>query len=248
MKFYKKIIRVLKRSKAVRFFYFYKEFLELGSMKSSRMSLAWEDRYPCLYDSTAYTGFDRHYIYHPAWAIRILSRTKPCLHVDISSTLAFCSMSSAFFKTEFYDYRPPKLSLGNLEVKSQDLQKLTFENNSISSLSCMHVIEHIGLGRYGDALDFNGDIKGIRELSRVLSPEGNLLFVVPVGKVSKIQFNAHRVYKVCDIITEFEKYGLKLKEFTLIPEDEKDGGLVVNPAPELLDRQHYACGCFWFTK
>jgi hypothetical protein len=57
----------------------------------------------------------------------------------------------------------------------------------------MHVIEHIGLGRYGEALDPDGDLKAIRELVRVLAAGGNLLVVVPVGR-PRIQFNAHRIY------------------------------------------------------
>ena len=52
----------------------------------------------------------------------------------------------------------------------------------------MHVIEHIGLGRYGDEMDPDGDLKAIDELKRVLSRKGDLLFVVPVGK-PKIMYN-----------------------------------------------------------
>ncbi|NDC42314.1 MAG: DUF268 domain-containing protein, partial [Chitinophagia bacterium] len=56
---------------------------------------------------------------------------------------------------------------------------LPFESDSIPSLSCMHTIEHVGLGRYGDQLDPQGDLKAIAELKRVVQPGGDLLFVTP---------------------------------------------------------------------
>ena len=56
-------------------------------------------------------------------------------------------MVSAFIPVEFYDYRPAELSLSGLEFKHADLTHLPFADNSVESLSCMHVIEHIGLGR-----------------------------------------------------------------------------------------------------
>jgi hypothetical protein len=112
----------------------------------------------------------------------------------------------------------------------------------------MHTVEHVGLGRYGDPFDYDGDLKAIHELARVLAVGGNLLFVIPLGKEARIQFNAHRIYKKEQVIAYFEKEGLKLKEFTLIPENEKDGGLVVDPDKTVLNNQKYGCGCFVFTK
>ena len=82
---------------------------------------------------------------------------------------------------------------------SADLTQLHFESESIESLSCLHTVEHIGLGRYGDPIDYDGDLKAIRELKRVVVKGGSILFVVPVGK-PKIIFNAHRIYSYEQII------------------------------------------------
>lgn len=223
----------------------FRAFAELPSQSEARFSVRWVDRLPCLYDKTAATAFDRHYIYHPAWAARVLSITKPKEHVDISSTLAFCTIVSAFIPIKFYDYRPAALTLNGLVSEHADLTALPFESGSVLSLSCMHTVEHVGLGRYGDPLDPDGDLKAIRELRRVLAPGGTLLFVVPIGK-PKLMFNAHRIYSYEQILGYFP--GLKLAEFALVPDDPKAGGLLENASKELADAQSYGCGCFWFRK
>jgi len=230
---------------------FQKEFdnlKDLGTKTSQRFKLDWENRYACLNDKTNTTSFERHYMYHTAWAARVLQQTQTQVHKDFSSSLFFNAIASAFVNIEFYDYRPAELILTNFETKQADLTQLNFNANSVKSLSCMHVVEHIGLGRYGDILDYDGDLKAIKELARVLAIDGNLLFVVPVGGEAKIMFNAHRIYQPKQIIDLFESEGLDLKEFTLIPEEAQDGALVKNPSPELIAKQDYACGCFWFSK
>jgi len=221
------------------------KFRELSRNGQRDFSILWKDRLPFLNDNTGSTGFDRHYIYHPAWAARILAQTKPKFHVDISSSLHFCTMLSAFIPVKFYDYRPADVQLTGLTSESADLLALPFAKDSIESLSCMHVIEHVGLGRYGDPLDPEGDMKAIAELKRVLAPDGTLLFVVPIG-APKIIFNAHRIYSYEQVVTYFSD--LELKEFALIPDDPRDGGLIYDATKKRADAQTYACGCFWFSK
>lgn len=233
----------------ISYLHFIVEFLKFKkrtTKASKRFEIRWADRYPCFDDQTNSTAFDRHYIYHPAWAARILAQTFPKEHVDISSILHFCTLVSAFIPIKYYDYRPADLKLENLTSESADLLSLPFTDGSIQSLSCMHVVEHVGLGRYGDPLDPNGDLKAIAELKRVLMPGGILLFVVPVGGSSKIMFNAHRIYRYDQIIDYFRD--LELKEFALIPDRPEHGGLVRNSPKNLADTQGYGCGCFCFRK
>ncbi|MDO9000768.1 MAG: DUF268 domain-containing protein [Bacteroidota bacterium] len=226
----------------------FKKFIALESRATKRFSISKNNFRPQLEENSSTTNFDRHYTYHPAWAARILKEINPTAHIDISSTVNFSTIVSAFIPISFYDYRPAEIVLPNLSCDFQDLCKLTFEDNSIESLSCMHTVEHVGLGRYGDALNYDGDLIAMKELSRVLKANGNLLFVVPIGSESKIYFNAHRVYTKNQIEKTMFDFGLSLKEFTLIPELGKDGGLVKSPSEQLLNKQTYACGCFWFTK
>lgn len=210
--------------------------------KRDDMPLRISEIYPCLKDSITATPFDQHYTYHPAWAARILAVTRPEMHIDISSILSFSTIVSAFIPVKFYDYRPAALQLSNLSSGFADLTQLPFENASVISLSCMHTIEHIGLGRYGDPIDPEGDLKAINEIKRVIKPGGTVLFVTPVGR-SRIEYNAHRIYSFEQITSYFS--GFTLQEFSLIPDK---GGLLQNAAPELVQQQEYGCGCFWFIK
>jgi len=207
-----------------------------------RIPISKDDLFPCLNDKTSTTYFEPHYTYHPAWAARVIREISPDKHIDISSSLQFCTMLSAFVKTEFYDFRPAVIELDNLESKKGNLMALDFETGSVFSISCMHTIEHIGLGRYGDEIDPSGDLKAIKELCRVCAPKGHLIVAVPVGK-ERIEFNAHRIYNAL----KFSKYfnGFTLKEFSLISDN---GAFLRNADISDADHQRYGCGCFWFVK
>lgn len=220
-------------------------FRSSESKTKKRFPLNEEDLFPCLHDNTQYTAFDRHYVFHVAWACRIVALIKPEVHIDFSSSLYFCTTVSAFVPTRFYDFRPAQLELNGLESLEGDLTRIAFPDNSIESLSCLHTIEHVGLGRYGDPIDYDGDLKAIAELKRVVKPGGSLLFVTPVGR-SRIQYNAHRIYSYDQVLEYFS--GFELREFSLVPDNPEEGGLIRNADKELSDKQSYGCGCFWFVK
>jgi len=197
-------------------------FIEASKALPKRFDMA-ED-YPIMTEDEA-QRFDEQYIYHTAWAARQLRKTAPYPHhVDIGSSLYFVGIVSAFIPVVHYDYRPPKLlRMSGLTVKDADITALPFPDESIVSLSCLHVVEHIGLGRYGDAIDPEGDLKAMRELQRVLAVGGRLIFAVPTGP-NVIQYNAHRLYEAQDIPMYFK-------------------GMVVETEDDLA-----GCACFVFRK
>ena len=223
-----------------------RDYFRFKKASQNRFSISLLDANPQIKDCTVTTGFDRHYVYHTSWAARVLAELKPKKHIDISSSLYFAGIVSAFVPIEFYDYRPANLHLSNLQSKKGDLMSLPFDDNSVHSISCMHTIEHVGLGRYGDPIDPDGDIKAVNELKRVTAKGGSILFVVPIGEKAVIEFNAHRIYTYDQVISLFA--GLTLKEFALISEDDAKGGLIRNTSPSLTEGEHYGCGCFWFIK
>tara|TARA_R110002110_G_scaffold213678_3_gene427055 strand:+ start:553 stop:1299 length:747 start_codon:yes stop_codon:yes gene_type:complete len=80
-------------------------------------------------------------------------------------------------------------------------------------------VEHDGLGRYGDPLDPNGDLKAMQRLKDFLHDDSLVYFAVPVG-ADKIVFNVHRVYgyKRIDKLLEgwdvVDQYGFNENSFT----------------------------------
>ena len=221
------------------------DYLKFKKFHDKRFSLKLTDFYPQLKDKTIKTGFDRHYVYHTSWAARKVKEINPGFHTDISSSLYFAGIVSAFVPVKFYDYRPARLKLSGVESGVCDLTKLSFADNSVKSLSCMHTVEHIGLGRYGDAINPDSDIQACKELSRVLAVDGHFIFAVPVGK-PKIEFNAHRIYSYEQVLSLFPD--LKLIEFSIITDTVEQGDFIENADSQLVQSQDYACGCFLFRK
>lgn len=256
MSIYSKLKKILTRiplvvpfyllcKKAVYFVFYVKDLTTYYEKNPKRFPLRLSSLKPYLLDKTTTTSFEPHYTYHPAWAARVIKEVNPKKHIDISSILYFSTMLSAFIPVEFYDYRPAHVHLKNLTCHRGDLTNLPFISNTIESISCMHTIEHIGLGRYGDPIDPEGDTKAINELKRVVAPGGTLLFVVPLGQ-NKLEFNAHRIYSYDQVISYFND--MELKEFSLIPDAHQETGIILNATKEQADRQKWGCGCFWFIK
>lgn len=143
---------------------------------------------------------------------------KPQHHYDIGSSIITVGIISQFVPTTMVDIRDINVSLKNLFFKQGSILNLPFEDNSIESISSLCVVEHIGLGRYGDQIDSWGSEKAIKELKRVLKNGGDLLFSVPVDRECRIYFNAHRSFTREYLLELFKD--LKLVEEKYIYEKE----------------------------
>jgi SAM-dependent methyltransferase len=200
------------------------------------------DLYPCLSDRVTRTPFDAHYFFQAAWLSRRLAQTRPAQHVDIGSSVAMISVLSAQLPVVFVDYRPLQVALPGLICVGGDLMQLPFADASVSSISSLHVIEHVGLGRYGDPIDAEGSRRAARELARVLEPGGRLFVSVPVGR-ERVCFNAHRVFAPQTIVGYFAR--LQLQRFALV---DDDGRFDENAPLEAAAALSYGCGLFEFAR
>lgn len=200
------------------------------------------DAHPCLSDATQVTPFDPHYFFQGAWLARKLAGQKSQRHVDIGSDISLVSVISAFVETLFIDYRPLEVALAGMESRQGDILRLDMASDSVSSLSCLHVVEHIGLGRYGDPIDTNGHVKAAKELSRVLAAGGSLFLTLPVGH-ERVCFNAHRILSPHNVIRIFS--GLQLHDFSYVDDNRRFHEHVPVDSAESCE---YGCGMFHFIK
>lgn len=205
------------------------------------------DFYPRLEDRTTETPFDPQYFYQAVWAFSKINQAAPANHVDVGSDVKFIGMLSAVVKVEFVDIRPLPVQLENLRCREGSLLNLPYATESVRSLSSMHVLEHVGLGRYGDPIDPEGIQKACAELQRVLEPGGQLYVSVPIGR-PRVQFNAHRVLALEEVIGFFK--GLRLVDMAFV---DNHGNYLPGIKPEEVrfdesGGSDYALGCFQFAK
>lgn len=185
---------------------------------------------------------DGQYIGMGRWAFDKIIDSGEREHFDVGGEIGFLVYLARFTKINHVDIRDSGTRCPNFNFIRGSITNLPFADNSIKSLSCLHVAEHIGLGRYGDEVDPDGFAKGCRELVRVLAPGGKLYFAVPMG-IPRTVFNAHRVIGSGQLVSALR--GLSLLEFSGIT----TGGVVYKNIPtDHLDAERYACGMGVWTK
>lgn len=185
-----------------------------------------------------------HYFFQDLWAASAIFQRDRKTHVDVGSRMdGFVAHVLPFCEVTYVDIRPLGTNVPNLAFKQGSVTQLPFEPDSVESLSCLHVIEHIGLGRYGDPIDPEGHVKAAIELARVLKPGGRLYIGAPVGK-QRICYDAHRVFHPQTLIDMFR--GLKLVRFHLI--DDKGEEIFEDAAIARAAECNYGCGLFEFEK
>lgn len=224
---------------------FDRQYKHFRSLPDSRR---WSyDSYPILdQDKPQKADYSFEYLAHCGWAARILTQTLTKIHVDFGSHTYFAGIASAITSSFiYYDLRPIDMPLPGLICLSADLTNLRIDSNSQPSVSCMHVLEHVGLGRYGDAINPEGDLLAASELSRIVKPGGQLLIVEPINQTPRLSFNAHRLYSYQQVLGMFPQ--MDLVEFTLI----KDRSIIPYADPALIvnsDTETNDTGCFLFVK
>jgi len=155
-----------------------------------------EERFlsPCLEDATATTLVEPIYFFQDAWGFEKIFKARPSQHVDVGSHHKFVSLLSKVVDTTMVDLRPLSVTLASLRFKAGTILSLPFPDASQPSVSSLCVVEHIGLGRYGDPLDPEGTVKAVAELKRIVQPGGDLYISVPLDDVNRIYFHAHRAF------------------------------------------------------
>jgi hypothetical protein len=203
------------------------------------------DIYPCLGDRHSDAGSaSGHYFHQDLWAARKVLESGVKDHVDVGSRVdGFVAHCATFTHVHYVDLRPLPSTIPNLSTIVGNILELPYESNSVPSLSSLHVVEHIGLGRYGDDIDPNGHLKAIRELGRVLGHAGNLYFGIPIGR-TRTWFNAQRIMNPLDVVAEFGP-STRLVDFAVV---DDEGRFVSSAEPKDYVDAYNSCGLFHFRK
>ncbi len=162
--------------------------------------------HPCFDDRFAPSGDAKgHYFHQDLLVASRIFVNQPERHIDVGSRVdGFVAHVASFRTIVVADIRPLKTHIRNVESIQVDIMKEVPEElvESCDSLSCLHALEHFGLGRYGDRVCWDGYRIGFDNLLAMLKPGGKFYFAVPVGE-QRIEFNAHRVFSIAYLLEMF---------------------------------------------
>lgn len=206
---------------------------------------------PCLHDWHEEGGATKsEYFWQDLMVARMIFEAKPRRHVDIGSRVdGFVAHVASFREIEVFDIRPISTQIPGVKFTQADITKpLEVLAGYCDSLSCLHALEHFGLGRYGDPIDPKGYERGIANMAQLLRPDGSFYLSAPVGQ-ERVEFNANRIFDPRTIIRCAEAYGLHLKKLTVIGTDGLVSQVLSDERTFLaLARSRYNLGIFVFIK
>lgn len=207
--------------------------------------------YPCYNDHNDNAGTAAgHYFHQDLIVARDIFKKAPIRHIDVGSSVnGFVSHVASFREIDVIDIRPLGSQINGINFVQKDVMEPAGDfTNCTDSLSCLHALEHFGLGRYGDPVNFDGWMIGLSNLIDMVKPGGTFYLSVPTGMDSRIEFNAHRVFSLPFLRTLLsEIFEIERVAFVL-----DNGSLIENvdlEKSEFTNSFNATYGCsIWFLK
>jgi hypothetical protein len=207
-----------------------------------------------LSDYESYAGIAKgDYFHQDLLVANLIYNAKPKRHIDIGSRIdGFVAHVASFRKIEIIDVRKlEKSEHQNLQfIQADMMEPKDLGGGEVDSISCLHTIEHFGLGRYGEKIDIDGHVKGITNIVNILSKNGYLYISFPIGKNDEVHFNAQRILGVSTILTHPSiSKNMELVRFDYV---DQAGNLFKNiKLQEFISnmkKKEYYCGIYTFKK
>lgn len=186
--------------------FYFSDYSKIKKQKGSDSKFYFGRNFPILFERFDEAGsMSGAYFHQDLLIAKRVFKNNPIKHIDIGSrTDGFVAHVAVFREIEIFDIRDQKSKVHNIVFKQADLMNLPTELiNYCDSISSLHAIEHFGLGRYGDPIDYYGHEKAIANISKIVKSKGRFYFSAPIGP-QRIEFNAHRVFSLQYLIDLFE--------------------------------------------
>ena len=206
--------------------------------------------WPLLTDSDKPAAALGEYFWQDFYVAMRIIQANPRRHIDVGSRIdGFIAHLACTRCVEVIDIRPPPTDIPNVTfIQSSLLDLYNFPGAEAECVSCLHTLEHIGLGRYGDPVDHEGWRKGLTALAKLIKDKGNLWLSVPIGR-QRIEFNAHRIFDPFTIQLEAERNALKMQELHYLEHDDVlRRSLSMHQDMVRLSGIDYGLGVFLFKK
>lgn len=232
--------------KVPRYFRDVKEFLTMNRSQSEQWLFYF---YPILHEKNSQAALLGEYFWQDFFVAKEIIKLNPQVHVDVGSRIdGFIAHLACLRKVKVFDIRPLDYQIENVEFIQWDITNPNPNYKELADcVTCLHTIEHIGLGRYGDAINPNGWQLGLKSLNALLKVNGILWLSAPVGR-QRIEFNAHRIFSPITIVQYAENLNLSLEAMYYI----NSKGLVsvqdIKKSLAELAKEEYNLGIFQFRK
>jgi hypothetical protein len=227
----------------------------LGWIEFSRRHSGKMEVMPCLYDKHEEGGsIKNEYFWQDLYVSRAIFLDNPKRHIDIGSRIdGFVAHVASFREIEVFDVRPITTQIAGIRFTQADLMNLTTdpidgEVKACDSISCLHALEHFGLGRYGDPINPNGYTLGFTNMAKLLLPRGRFYLSTPIGR-ERVIFNANWVFDPQTILSLAKDNGLQLESLAIIDPIKGPNEIKLDDASlEAISKNEYQLGVFKFIK
>jgi SAM-dependent methyltransferase len=230
---------------------YYSDLEKFKKQKGNDLTFYFGKNYPVITDRNSDAGtMSGHYFHQDLYIAHRIFINNPDRHVDIGSRIdGFVAHLAVFRPIEVLDIRKQNSKVKNISFKQADLMQLPLDMvDYCDSISSLHSIEHFGLGRYGDPIDFYGHLKGIQNITEILKAGGRFYFSVPIGS-QRIEFNAHRIFSIRYLL-KLLKESFEIEHFSYV-DDKGDFYEDVEFSETSIESNFYCnmgCGIFELIK
>lgn len=196
-----------------------------------KIQLKFKRNFPVHYNRNTSLSINRHYWIQDIWALKKIetlideNNSKGYKHLDIGSRvegfLLGC-LGKQNVDVYFGDINYPTV-LGKIQESytpkyfNCDLQNL--KKGQLKEFKCvtsLHVIEHLGLGKYGDSIDYRGHLRVFEDMFLALGSNSRFITSTPISSTPGIIFDAGRHCNPEQILKVIHDTGWEIMEAIFI--------------------------------